>query len=473
MLTEHDDIDKLFLKTLGEYEKRPPVSVWTNIEKRLDQRSTGRIIMLRTISIAAAIVLVLLAGWWMTNPEKEGSQLQNSIVSQGVITNKTDQPKNITLDTPTINTDKVKSPLPSEKNQVLPSKVSSLAAFAANTTFIGTNGQPSALKPGERILLDSEKVVFENLEQKFKVVKKITEWIADKVSDDTIRSFDSISKSPAKTAIAAISLDKSTGIQNIDHFKKISGRWSLKAEVAPVFNRQAPNNGQQGYLNSGLSQNYSPQKTTSENTFSAGIVAGYKVSKRLIIKSGMIIKNIRQTTSNADFMGMNNSFIAAGNTLHATTPTGLVTLNASGANSNGATLISDSQITNTSIYSGNNVLKQNMQFVEIPVHATYKLINSKMDLGVTGGISTNILVGNKALLSGSGDLSGSGETANMRNVVYSGEVGLEIGYQISNRLTLTIEPRLKHYINSLSTSKSVNYKPQQMEIATGLTYCFN
>ncbi len=471
MLTEHDDIDKLFLKTLGEYEKTPPLSVWTNIEKRLDQRSSGRIIMLRTISIAAAIILALLAGWWLTNPEREGSQLQNSIVRQEVIMNKTDQPKNITLDKTMVNPDKVKSALPPEKNPVLPSKVSSLAAFAPNTTLNGTNGQLSTLKPGERVLLDSEKVVLENVEQKFKVIKKITEWIADKVSDDTLRSFDS--KSTAKTAIAAIALNQSAGTPSNDHFKNISGRWSLKAEVAPIFNRQAPNNGQQGYLSSGLSQNYSPQKTTSENTFSAGILAGYKVGKRLVIKSGMIFKNIRQTTRNADFMGTNNSFIASGNTLHATTPTGLVKLNTSTTTSNGATMISDAQIANTAISSGSNVLKQNMQFVEIPVHATYNLINNKLALGVSGGISSNILVGNKALISGSSNLSGSGETANMRNVVYSGEVGLEIGYQISNRLTLTVEPRLKNYINSLSTSKSVNYKPQQMEIATGLTYCFN
>ena len=110
---------------------------------------------------------------------------------------------------------------------------------------------------------------------------------------------------------------------------------------------------------------------------------------------------------------------------------------------------------------------------QIPVQATYKLIDRKIAVGLTGGISTNILVGNKAILSENGEQISTGETANMRNVVYSGSVGFEVGYEITNRITLTVEPRLKHFINSISSNKSVNYKPSQMAIVTGLTYSFN
>ena len=67
----------------------------------------------------------------------------------------------------------------------------------------------------------------------------------------------------------------------------------------------------------------------------------------------------------------------------------------------------------------------------------------------------------------------AGETTGLRNIVYSGVIGLELGYEITNRITLTIEPRLNRYINSLNSSKSVNYKPYQIGVATGLTYSFN
>ena len=72
-----------------------------------------------------------------------------------------------------------------------------------------------------------------------------------------------------------------------------------------------------------------------------------------------------------------------------------------------------------------------------------------------------------------GEKISTGETSNMRNIVYSTAVGLEIGYAITNRITLTVEPRLKQFINSISTNKSVNYKPSQVAIVTGLTYSFN
>jgi hypothetical protein len=254
---------------------------------------------------------------------------------------------------------------------------------------------------------------------------------------------------------------------------KNSGRWSLKAELAPVFNGQVKNGGQASYYLSDLSKNYSPQKTTTENTISAGLMAGYKVAKRLTFKSGVIYNNIRQSTSNVDLIGINSQFTIPGNVLVAATPAGQVTLHNAGSNRVAADFSSIAQTSNTAILTGATVLKQNIDFVEVPILATYKLIDSKLNVGITGGINTGFLVGNKVILSGNGDRIASGETSNLRNMVYSGAVGLELGYEITNRITLTVEPRVKRYLNSLSSSKSVNYKPYQMEIATGLTYCFN
>jgi hypothetical protein len=470
MLTENNNIDKLFQKGLGEYEKTPPAFVWINIQQGLDRRKNARLILLqRTIGIAAAVVLALLAGWWMTNPLEKSNSLQNSVAEKPVRINTAPSINNLTAQ---ITGDKGDSVTSVKENHVPASKISRFAAFAPNPSFIGTNGRMNQQKSDERVLLDSEKEALDKLEQKFKVVKKITEWIAEKVANDTIASQPTEPKPIIVTAEPRILPDRSSTIAMYKSAKN-SGRWSLKAELAPVFNGQVKNGGQASYYLSDLSKNYSPQKTTTENTISAGLMAGYKVAKRLTFKSGVIYNNIRQSTSNVDLIGINSQFTIPGNVLVAATPAGQVTLHNAGSNRVAADFSSIAQTSNTAILTGATVLKQNIDFVEVPILATYKLIDSKLNVGITGGINTGFLVGNKVILSGNGDRIASGETSNLRNMVYSGAVGLELGYEITNRITLTVEPRVKRYLNSLSSSKSVNYKPYQMEIATGLTYCFN
>jgi hypothetical protein len=470
MLTENNEIDKLFQKGLGEYEKTPPAFVWINIQQGLDRRKSARRILLqRMIGVAAALVLALLAGWWMTNPVEKGNSLQNSVAEQPVRINTAPAINNSTTQ---IAGNKGDSVISVKDNHATASKISRFAAFAPNATIIGTNGQFNHPKSGERVLLDSEKEALDKLEQKFKVVKKITEWIVEKVADDTITSQPSEPKPIIVTAEPHILPDRSSTVAMFKSTKN-SGRWSLKAELTPMFNGQAKNSGQGSYYLSDLSQNYTPQKTTTENTISAGLMAGYQIGKRLTFKSGVVYNNIRQSTRNVDLIGAYSQLTIPGNVLIAATPAGQVTLHNVGSTRVAADFSSMAQSGNAAIYTDATVLKQNIDFVEVPIIATYKLIDSKLDVGVTGGISTGILVGNKVILSGTGDRIGSGETSNLRNIVYSGAVGLELGYEISNRITLTVEPRVKRYLNSLSSSKSVNYKPYQMEIATGLTYCFN
>ena len=124
-------------------------------------------------------------------------------------------------------------------------------------------------------------------------------------------------------------------------------------------------------------------------------------------------------------------------------------------------------------YASNANLKQDMAYIEVPVLVAYHLIDRKINVDLTGGVSTNILVGNNASLYEGGVRTQSGETSQLRDLVYAGTVGLGLGYDLSKRVTVTLEPRLKYYLNSISTSSYINYRPYQMGIYTGVTYAFN
>lgn len=478
MLIENKFADQIFREKLVDYEKNPPPFLWTNIQEGLNaRRRNHRIALLKTVGIAAAIVLAFIAGWQMTNSADKDNQ-KNIVAEHGVINNNVAPSTNKnTLATPEqpINPSQVTSNtsvLPPGVNRSNSSKLSSITAVRANTNLYGNDISSPIPLSVEPDLPDTEKDFLEKLHTNLELVKKLTDWIVSGRKDSVASVASNSSKAVIKDSFKNTGSNESFALA-INTSVKNNGRWSLKAEIAPVFNNQSQNAGPKTDLISGISQNYKPQETTADNTFSGGLVAGYKVSKRLIVKSGLVYNNIRQTTRNLEFMGVNPLYNVPGNSTLAITPAGQVSLSKMGNAGMEAVLDSKFQLADSPNYPVENELKQNIEFIEIPVQATYKVIDTRFNLGLTGGISTNILVGNKAVLSGNGERISSGETSNMRSLVYSSAVGLEVGYEITHRISLTVEPRLKHFISSLSTNKYVNYRPYQMGIVTGLTYSFN
>jgi len=478
MLIENKNIDQIFRDKLRDYEKTPPSFLLTSIQEGLNARLRNqRIILLKTIGIAAAILLAFIAGWQIANSPDRDAKRMSSFSEQENVSSKLNpatKTNAIVTDIQAINIQADTASLTVSRGGNDPGslKLSSIAAFAPGTSFISNSMTSEVSKPSELELFNTEKDFLDKFHQNFKLVRKLTDWVASLRKDSLATSFATV-----KTMINAtdrIKSPKSPVAFALYNPEKNYSRWSLKAEFGPAFNRQAQSGGSgNGLVSNNVSQNSKPQKTTAENTLSGGMVAGYKVGKRLIVKSGIIYNNIRQTTRNLDLIGVNPLYGVPGNATLASTPAGQVSLSKMENIKADAALSSNNPLDNTSKYTSVNELKQDLEFIEIPVQATYRLINSKFNVGITGGVSTNILVGNNVILSENGEKISSGETANMRGIVYSGAVGLEVGYEITNRISLTVEPRIKHFINSLSTSKSVNYKPLQMGIVTGLTYSFN
>ena len=477
MLTEKRNIDQLFKEKLGEFEQDPPLYVWTNIQSKLHSRkSERRFVFLKIAGIAAAIFLAFLAGWLTTNPLQKGIDPQNNVASVKEDVKPNNQSKVLPLN-PEIKGNKVETAVTStvapENTSSGSSKLSSLATFAPNASVV-SNDLSLMQKKDDLVLFETEKDFLDPFRQNLKIVKQLTDWFKSvgKDSQKVERSF--VNKAPIEPFKKYVADAQVTPNAHIS--TKNSGRWSIKAEFSPVFNNQGQNSGQAGTLNNyyvGLSGNALPQETKTENTISAGMVAGYKVNKRLVIKSGVMYSNLKQTTSNISLMNTSQVTGLTGSSALASTPSGQVSLNKVTGSQMESVLSSSALLDNKAVYTVGSQLKQELRYIEIPVQATYKLVDRKVSMGLNGGISTNILVGNKALLSENGNQVGEGETSAMRNVVYSGTVGLEMGYELTNRITLTVEPRFKHFLNSLSGNKSIHYKPSQMEIVTGLAYSFN
>ena len=307
---------------------------------------------------------------------------------------------------------------PPANNQVRSSKIALQPAIAANTTVIAGDGNIINQKTGNLFVTGTDS---EQKESFLKNVEKINPQFSTSGSkyppDNSTANLISSNIITYKT----ITPDEGAEDRRAPSSQKRIGRWSLKTEFASFLNNLPHNSDQINYLNSSGYQNNENQNVTSENSCSAEIIAGYKVSRRITIKSGLGYNNIRQTIQN----------------------------------------------------SGKGYLKRCFQYIEVPLRVACKLFDGKIGIGFTGGLSSGFLIGNNEVLSVNNEQPIRGKTANMQSITYSGLVGLEFGYDITKHLTITLEPRLRHDLNSLSANNSVNYKADHLGIVTGLAYCFD
>lgn len=465
MLAEKNNIDQLFQEKLGDYEKNPPMFLWNNIESKLDAlQRIRKINRIKGLGIAAAIMFAFLAGWWFSNNSLPTNQIEDKIAGKVIQkneninqTNKIQPINQIAATDESAN--KSSEKFSAERNsstakQYQPS-ISSMASFAPSTSFLNKSNEASLLETKEPVLVDVEKEFLSHFQNNLKLIKQLSAWVTSFNHNpkglDTIKGNKQLNQLNINSKQSLFAHDSKK-----ESFKKVNN-WTLSAGVAPVFTSQ-----KQGG-NYTLSQN-----TTAENSISEALMVGYKINKRIVVKSGVIYNQLRQVTKNVEYSPTTLTSGMLVRTSQAT-PSGNVNFK------KGIALNSENGFSsfNASLSGYQPELKQEFGYIEIPVQATYKIINHKFNMGVTGGISANILVGNKAGLFENGQRVNSGETANLRDVTYSGAMGLELGYDLGNRITLTVEPRVKHFINSLSSNKTVDFKPNQLDIITGVTYSFN
>jgi hypothetical protein len=232
------------------------------------------------------------------------------------------------------------------------------------------------------------------------------------------------------------------------------GNWGITAEISP----------------SVASENVSgaTANTTQQSSMSGGMLASYQVSKRIKVSSGIRFTQMKQDTHTSYTLSKTSGITYLQPVDKAANLAGDVSLYLPAVSS----IVYSNGMKTNSTDNFTSDIAQELKYLEVPVQATYKIIDTKLSVGVTGGLSTNFLVVNHAIITQNGINLSNGSTGNIRDVLYSSSAGVEVGYGLANNLILTIEPRLKQYLNSVSSNDQVNYKPTQFGIFTGLTFSF-
>lgn len=199
----------------------------------------------------------------------------------------------------------------------------------------------------------------------------------------------------------------------------------------------------------------------SGNSFSVGMNLGGKVSRKILISSGLHY--------NAVSPGSSSSII--------------ITDNQSNKSFALANDVAESERLNDGLASGSLIASQGvtnfsntLQYLTIPLKAGYVVLDRKLNLTINSGMATNILIGSSLNNSDGGLQNFSGSTSNneaFNKTYFDLLTSIELGYKLMDKYHLSLEPSYRRAVNNFtSEGNALAGKPTNFGISLGIKYEF-
>jgi hypothetical protein len=468
-MKKEKNIDELFREKLLNYEQEPPAYLLENIlNGAAGVRRKRKIVFWRIAGVAAALLLAFVAGWQV-------NYLNRETVNQSVVVGKIAAPE-------------IKSAItvvPETKNKLDNHQETKVAANE-------TTNKPvfdKAIQKASRISLQKKSTPSETM-----VTAKTNEYdflYPIKTRSRLISNNDHFANELHEMKVSNINneltIDQQIIAQNKIKLQALnenvkSGRWLVGAQVSPAYSVARSSHSQQ-YASNMINSN-----SSAPVELGGGISVEYKSGKRWSVQSGVYYAGLGQTSGNSSSNSSNGNDLMYANVGSANfnTPVNFDAQSSKMSMNSTAGVIEFSSIP-SGIVLGTNIedktmasavvvsdaqFIQNFQYIEIPLYLRYTVLDSRFDVELLGGLSSNVLVGNQTYMESSSGKSLVGKTRDMQLMNYSGTLGVGLKYGVSKRIFLNLEPRIKYYLNSLNNNADVSYKPYTIGVYTGISYQF-
>ncbi|NJN25063.1 MAG: PorT family protein [Cyclobacteriaceae bacterium] len=254
------------------------------------------------------------------------------------------------------------------------------------------------------------------------------------------------------------SVGVSTGLFD-PHFEQGGGVMASNGYSALEDARVGTSNSQLSSFNTSNKEFAMVRSSSKENkpevSVSYGANVGYRLGRRILLQTGVAYKRANTSTTTTGYIKE-----ADGDTKIPIVASHQYQL--SGLSSVGS--ISETE------------LKNQYEFVSIPIKAGYVIIDRKMSLALMAGASGEFFLNNKIVdksdyfetLSTS-----SGEGSPYKRVHFNGSVGTQVGYEFARNYHITIEPSFQFAMNSFTkNSFYLNSYPSSFMVAFGVAYNF-
>ena len=257
---------------------------------------------------------------------------------------------------------------------------------------------------------------------------------------------------------------------------KLKNRWSITAMASPTYFSSFTSGGDA----------FAKQMTESEQplvSYSGGLALSYKISKRFTIQSGLYYSSLGQKLdgiisydgfqSYSNTKGSHNfEVLTSAGTVYTSNPN--VFLSSNGADSRILTAYTNNVFDprKASLQQVNNSLDQSLSFLELPVILRYKLVDKTIGINLIGGLSYNLLVHNSVYTTLDGNKYPIGDTRGINPLTLSSSLGMGMEYNLSNKLSLNLEPTFRYYLNPFSVNTGSSIHPYSFGIFSGVSYKF-
>jgi hypothetical protein len=250
-------------------------------------------------------------------------------------------------------------------------------------------------------------------------------------------------------------------------------RFEIGASVSPAMGFSSANN------NTRLAELISSEQTRP--TYSTGLTFGYKISPRLTIQSGIGLSSVGQTINGVDvFAGLSDFYAVKGAYLYSVeTASGTILAgntdlyladNANRVSTNIPGNMADPSKYNLTQVSNN--IHQVFRYLELPVIIRYKVIDQKVGLNLSGGMSYGYLVNNFAYANDGANMIPVGHTEGVNVHSISSQLGLGMEYNISTNISFNLEPVFKYYVTPINNLSGTLYKPYSVGFFSGVFFKF-
>lgn len=463
MIKNDNILDELFRSKLDDFEQVPPSYVWMKIqEKQKAGKKKRKLHAIRIGGIAAAVLLAFLLGWQL-----QEHRLQ---LTERPVVAEQEQPEN-------------PAPVQAQQEKAEPARHVTEKPVIMNensSSLVYSSKKENRMAhadPGQKAQKAAEMPAFVqslNLltmaDAKIETPEFITE-LKSKGSNNRENKTELTEKD-----LFMIEMNKQFQEKNTD--MKDHKSWSVGALVSPVYSVNKSS------YDASYASNMSRPGEKDHINIGGGISVEYQTGKRWSIQSGLHYSRVDQSSGasgNSQSMIMNDQLgytffnnkvqMESSGKLLMNASAGVIEIEKLPASVRVSSSLESTEGSNELLLTSDD-FEQRFEYIEIPLLVRYRLIDRTWNMHLLGGFSANMLVGNNVYMKNeSGDFH-IGKTKDMKSLNYSASFGFGLGYHLTDKIQLHIEPQLKYYLRSLSNNPDVTFEPYSIGIYTGVSYRF-
>ncbi|TRX63010.1 outer membrane beta-barrel protein [Carboxylicivirga sp. M1479] len=437
MLREKSDIDALFKNGLADYETPTEDYVWKSIEASLSKQRIGKRKVMVWRSVAAACILgVIASSLGLFYQMKQDASIDfKPVVTETLLDDSTDHELNKSQQK---DSQAKESPLSKEDISVI---------------------QESSVKNSQVSILYSKNV------------------------DSSVEQLTLLESLPLSQIAVGFEIDNGLRVNKSNEYyplyasaeesrsKRNKAQISVGGFVAPSYNSKA------NYYTGGEVYSNTPSHIDESGikSLGGGLQVRVSTNSRWSFETGVLYSQVGQE--------VNSSASMKGGRVGLSETQNLISFDTS--NSLGAVVVNkaamqaeqlqgpDFLMHEPTAFSSVNTIKQTLDYVEVPMIARYSLFKSFPYLSLSGGFSSNFLIDNVAYAIVGGEEEAIGETSDIKSFVISSSMGLGVDVPITKMIRLSVEPRLKYFLNSVNANDQYNFQPYSFGVYGGITFVVN